>query len=163
MPRIRVETGIKDWEGADLALLNIGRLDRDLEKYEAQLQAAIEEAKQIAVRLSKPLQERKNRLVMDLKSFCEAHAGEMKGKSRKLNYGTVSFRLSTRIVIKSIRACVAALKSLGLIECVMVKETPNKERLRELDDAILAQVYAQRVTEDAFGYEVDREKLQEAA
>jgi phage host-nuclease inhibitor protein Gam len=163
MARQRVESGIKSWEEADQALLRIGRLERGIELYEAGMQEEIEKAKAAGQAAAAPLQQEKGRLVLQLQAFCEGHREEMKGKSRRLNYGTVGFRQSARIVIKAVKSCVAALKALGFEEYLIVKETPNKERLKELTDEALEKVGARRVTEDAFGYEVDRERVQEAA
>ncbi len=163
MARKRLESDIKNWSGVDDALLAIGRIDRDIEILEAHAQGEIEEVKARLVGAAKPHQERKKVLELQIQTFCEAHREEMKGKSRKLNFGKVSFHLGTKIVIRGLAACVEALKKLGLKDYVKVKESPNKERLRELDDAVLEQVGAKRVPEDVFGYEIDRERVQEAA
>ena len=100
---------------------------------------------------------------MQLQAFCESRRAEFKGKSRVLNFGTVSFRVSTKIVIRGVAACIQALKTLELAAYVRVKESLDKEKMKDLDDATLAQVGAKRQTEDAFGYEVNRERVKEAA
>ena len=161
MARKRVATGIESWEGADKVLFEIAHLEREIEGLEGDLQALIEEAKQETKNAVAPLQERKKLLELQLQRFVEARREELTGKSRKLNYGTVGFRQSTRIVIRAAAACVMALKSLGLREYLRVREAPDKERLRELDDATLAQVGARRVVEEVFGYQLDRARIQE--
>jgi phage host-nuclease inhibitor protein Gam len=163
MARTRVASGIKSWEGADEALLAIGRLDRQIEQYEAELSGLIEEAKKETVAAVKPLQERKKALELQLQAFCTEHKAEMEGKSRKLNFGRVGFRLSTRVVIKHVKTCVAALLRLGLENWLEVKYTPNKERLKELDEATLGEIGVKVESGDVFGYEVDRQKIMEAA
>ncbi len=163
MARKRVESSIKNWEGADQALLEIGRIDRQVEATEAMAQGMIEGIKEEAVRQVKPLQERKAALELQLQAFAEAHREELKGKSRRLNFGTVSFRQSTKIVIRGVKACIDALRNLGLKDYIRVKESPDKEKMKDLDDSILAQVGAKRQPEDVFGYEVNRERVQEAA
>jgi phage host-nuclease inhibitor protein Gam len=115
------------------------------------------------VALVKPLQERKAALEMQLQAFCEGHKNEFKGKSRTLNFGTVSFRQSTKIVIRGVQSCIEALKSLGLTDFIRTKEAPDKDKMKDLDDATLSQVGAKRQPEDVFGYEVDRERVREAA
>jgi len=161
MARKRVATGIESWEGADQALLEIGRLERQIEQYEADLQALLEEAKQETQAAVAPLQKQKRLLELQLQRFVEARREELTGKSRKLNYGTVGYRQTTRIVIRAAAACVMALKALGLGQYLRVREAPDKERLRELDDATLAQVGARRVVEEVFGYQLDRARIQE--
>lgn len=163
MARQRVESGIKSWQGADEALLAIGQIDRQIEVLEAHAQGEIEEVKERTIAAVKPRQERKAALELQLQAFCEAQKEELKGKSRKLNFGTVSFRQSTRIIIKGLQACMAALMRLDLVDYLIIKRTPNKERLKELDDATLSQIGAKREVKDVFGYEVDRTKVMEAA
>ena len=163
MARKRVENSIKSWQEADEALLLIGRLDREIEAHEAAAQKYIEAIKEDLISASSPGRETKAALEMQLQAFCEARREEMKGKSRKLNFGTVSFRQSTRIVIRGVAACIEALRSLGLADCIRVKESPDKEKMKDLDDAVLAQVGAKRQPEDVFGYEVNRERVKEAA
>lgn len=163
MARKRVESSIKSWEEADYTLLEIGRLERLVESVEAQAQDGIEAIKEHSVQQVKPLQERKASLELQLQAFCEAHKGELKGKSRVLNFGTVSFRQSTKIVIRGVQACIDALRKLGLKDYIRVKETPDKEKMKDLDDTVLGQVGAKRQPEDVFGYEVNRERVKEAA
>jgi hypothetical protein len=52
-----------------------------------------------------------------------------------------------------------ALKDLGLAACVRTKEEPDKEAMKNLPLETLAAVGASLRTEDAFGYEIDRDKL----
>lgn len=163
MARKRVESTIKSWEGADQVLLEIGQLEREIEQSEAELQEKVEMVKRATVNNVMPLQERKAALELQLQAFCEAHKGEFKGKSRVLNFGTVSFRQSTKIVIRGVQACIEALRTLGLKDYVRTKESPDKEKMKDLDDTVLAQVGAKRQPEDVFGYEVNRERVQEAA
>jgi phage host-nuclease inhibitor protein Gam len=165
MARAKSDSGLSSWADVDETLLTIGRLERQIAQIEGDAQTFIEEIKERAVADVKPLLERKKLLGLQLEHFCLRHREEMAGKSKKLNFGTVSFRQATRVVIKRIAECLEALKERGLLDCIRVKESPDKDRLRDLPDDVLAAVGAKRIIEDAFGYEVDRErvKLQEAA
>lgn len=163
MARKRIECGLKSWQEADEALLTIGQIERHVEEYEALAQMKIDTIRKDTVAMVKPLQEQKIALELQLQAFCEAHRGEFKGKSRVLNFGTVSFRQSTKIVIRGVAACIEALRKLGLADYVRVKEAPDKDKMKDLDDATLAQVGAKRQPEDVFGYEVNRERVKEAA
>ena len=163
MARKRLENSIKDWAGVDAALLSIGQIDREIEALEAEAQRDIEAIKTRTIGLVKPQQERKAALELQIQAFCEGHREEMGNKkSRELNFGKVSFRLSTKIVIRGVKACIDALRSLGLKDFIRVKESPDKEKMKDLDDAVLAQVGAKRQPEDVFGYEVNRERVKEA-
>lgn len=164
MARKRLENSIKDWAGVDAALLSIGQIDREIEGHEAELQKAIEDRKEYTILRVNPLQDRKAALEMQIQAFCEGHRDEMGNKkSRELNFGKVSFRLSTKILIRGVKSCLDALKSLNLLDYIRVKESPDKEKMKDLDDAVLAQVGAKRRSEDVFGYEVNRERVKEAA
>lgn len=163
MARKRVESGLKSWEEADGALRQIGEIERRIEGFEAAGQKAIEQIKENVITEVKPLQEQRSALELQLQAFCEAHREEFKGKSRVLNFGTVSFRKSTKIIIKGVKACIDALRKLGLKDYIRVKESPDKEKMKDLDDAVLIQVGARRQPEDVFGYEVNRERVKEAA
>lgn len=159
MARKRVESILMNWAGADAALLEIGRLDREIEALEGASQLEIDEVRERLVDAATPLQERRDFLEMQLQTFCEAHKDELKGKSRVLNFGTVSFRQITKIIIRSIKVCVDGLHLVGLYNFVHIKQTPDKEKMKELDDAILAKLGCRREVRDVFGYEINREKV----
>lgn len=164
MARTRLENSIKDWAGVDAALLCIGQFDREIEKHEADLQKVVEEVKLASIGYVEPLQQRKKALELQIQAFCEGHRDEMGNKkSRELNFGKVSFRISTKIVIRGVKACIDALKSLNLQDFIRVKESPDKDKMKDLDDAVLSQVGAKRQPEDVFGYEVNRDRVKEAA
>jgi hypothetical protein len=95
----------------------------------------------------------------------EAHRDEFdKGeKSRRLNFGVVGFRQSTKILIKRVQETLQKLKERGMLDCIIVKESPSKERLREYPDEILAEVGCKRVVEDTFFADIDRERVRAAA
>jgi hypothetical protein len=44
-----------------------------------------------------------------------------------------------------------------------VQEIPDKEKLKDLDDATLLQLGVRRQVKDVFGYDVNWEKIKEAA
>lgn len=164
MARKRIAgTRLDSWEGVDQALKSIGRLDIKLFDVEHDMNLKIIEAKEKAKRASEPLLEKKAALELAIKEFTEAHRDEFKKqRMRRLTFGSVSFRLSTKIIVRSAQKCVDALKSLGLGSYIRTKESPDKEAMKALDDETLKKVGARRKTEDAFGYEVDFEKIKEA-
>ena len=163
MTRQKVARHIGSWQEADETLLEIGRLERQMEGMEANLQTFIEDAKNDTVVEVKPLLEKRNLLALELELFCEAHREEFGDKkSRELNFGKVSFRQSTRIIIKGLKACVESLKDKGWLEFLRVTEAPNKDKMKELSDQQLAELGAKRKRDDVFAYEIDRERVREA-
>ena len=95
-------------------------------------------------------------------AFCEGCKDEfLKVRTKALNYGSVAYRVTEKIVIRSKEACVAALKALSLSQYIRTIEEPNKDMLRELDDKMLAKVAAARKIDDALRIEPNIEKIQE--
>lgn len=165
MARKRISgTTLQTWEDVDNALREIGTIDRDLGRLEAAQNAAIDRVKADTKAKAKPMQDRKAALELAMKEFCEAHRVEFaKAKTKTLTFGSVGFRLSTRVLIKRVGDTLQALKDLGLTHCIRTREEPDKEALRALDTETLASVGAAIKTEDAFGYEINVERLQDAA
>jgi len=154
---------LKSWEEADEALRSIGTYERLIARHEADLGDEIACATSRTLDKTKPLTAKRSALALQLAAFCEDHKDEMKGKSRVLNFGTVSFRQSTKIVIRSLEGCLQSLKNLGLFAYFRVQEIPDKEKLKDLDDATLLQLGVRRQVKDVFGYDVNWEKIKEAA
>lgn len=165
MARKRIEgTQFSTWDDVDQALREIGEIDRDLALIEGDTNHAIDELKAKAKADSKPLLDRKAALELAMKEFCEANRGEFaKVKTRALTFGSVGFRLSTKVLIKRVGDTLQALKDLNLTDCIRIKEEIDKEALKNLDGNTLAEVGAAFRTENAFGYEIDRAKLPEVA
>jgi phage host-nuclease inhibitor protein Gam len=164
MARKRIEgTLFESWEDVDHALRRIGEIDRDLALIEGDTNHAIDELKAKAKADSKPLQDRKAGLELAIKEFCEANRGEFaKVKTLKLTFGSVGFRLSTKVLIKRVGDTLQALKDLQLTGCIRIKEEIDKEALKNLDGETLAAIGAALKTENVFGYEIDRTQLKEA-
>jgi len=157
-------TTLESWDEVDRCLAEIGRIDRELALLEAAQQESIDKVKADTKAAAEPLQNKKLGLEMAIKEYAESNRAEfIKVKTRELTFGTVGFRLSTSVVIKRVADTVQALKDLGLRECLLVKETPNKEAMRCLPLETLHAVGASLKQEDAFGYEIKREQLAEVA
>lgn len=164
--RKRVAKALQSWEEADEVLQEIGRLDRELGKLADHQNKIIDRVKAETKDSAELFLKDKKALELALEQFCTSRKEEFKTvRSKKLTFGTVSFRLSTRLVIKSLEKTLAALKELGWTDCIRTKEEPDKEELKALgakSAGLLAQVGCKLKTEDAFGYEVDQQKIQAA-
>ena len=157
-------TTLESWDEVDRCLAEIGRIDRELGLLEAAQQESIDQVKASTKAAAEPLQNKKLGLEMAIKEYAEANRAEfIKTKTRDLTFGTVGFRLSTSVVIKRIADTVQALKDLNLRDCLIVKESPNKDAMRALPLETLHAVGASLKQEDAFGYEIKREALAEVA
>lgn len=148
-------THFATWDDVDHALKRIGELDRHLGWIEATSNEQIDAIKAASKETATPIAAEKLGLEAAMKEFCEANRSEFaKVKSRDLIFGSVGFRLSTKIVIKRVADTLQALKDFDLKKCIRIKEEVDKEAMKTLDSETLASVGAALKTENAFGYEV---------
>ena len=163
MVRKRMEgTQFSHWQQVDDALREIGQIDRELGLIESGQNAEIDRLKNSAKEQAKPLLARKAVLELAMKEFCEARRAEFtRAKSKKLTFGNVGFRLSSKVVIRRVADTLQALKDLGLSHCIRQKEELDKDAMKNLSTETLAEVGASLKTDNAFGYEVDQERLKE--
>lgn len=165
MTRKRIEgTVLEGWNDVDSCLMEIGKIDRELGLLEASANEQIDRVKNNTKASAQPLHDKKAGLELAIKEYCEANRVEFaKVKTKALTFGSVGFRLTTKIMIKRVAETLQALKDLSLIQCIRTKEEPDKEAMNALPDETLAVVGAARKTENVFGYEINQEKLREAA
>lgn len=164
MARVRIETEplLKSWDDVDLHLKEIAECEIAIERIEADMNEKIQDIKLGSEMSAKPLKDRIDALGKEIKAFVELNRGEIKGKTKVMNFGKTGFRKSTKIIIKSVQAILKALRARKMEDCIIVKESVNKDRLVEYPDEIIAAVGAGKKVEDVFWYETDREKLKGA-
>ncbi|AUN95898.1 host-nuclease inhibitor Gam family protein [Pseudazoarcus pumilus] len=166
MPRKRIssEPALQTWDEVDTCLRNIGEIDRELALLEADQQERIDAIRASTKAAAEPLQNKKLGLEMAIKEFAEANRAEfVRAKTRGLTFGSVGFRISTKVVIKRIADTLQALKDLQLTQCIRVKEECDKEAMKNLPLETLHAVGATLKSEDAFGYEIKRDAIAEVA
>jgi phage host-nuclease inhibitor protein Gam len=150
------DTALKSWAEVDDTLREIGRIDLEIESMEAEYNRKITDLKEELANQAQPLQERL------VKEFAETHKDGLDGKkSRELNFGRIGFRQSTKVILRNVKAIIAALKARGMTDCIVIKEEVSKDTLKKYDPATVEAVGAKIKTEDVFWYEVNRDKLVE--
>lgn len=158
------EPTLQSWDDVDQCLAEIAAIDRDLSIIEADQAERIDAIKASAKASAEPLQTKKTALELLMKAYCEANRAEFADrKNRELTFGVVGFRMSSSVVIKNVGNTVQALKDLGRADCLLVKESPNKEAMRSLPLDTLHAAGASLRTVDAFGYDIKRDALAEVA
>jgi phage host-nuclease inhibitor protein Gam len=156
------DTALKSWTEVDDTLREIGRIDLEIESMEAEYNRKITDLKEELANQAQPLQERKAFLERLVKEFAETHKDGLDGKkSRELNFGRIGFRQSTKVILRNVKAIIAALKARGMTDCIVIKEEVSKDTLKKYDPATVEAVGAKIKTEDVFWYEVNRDKLVE--
>lgn len=157
-------TALESWTDVDTCLREIGTIDRELALLEAAQGEQIDAVKAATKAAAEPLQNKKAGLELAIQQYAEANRGEfVKAKTKELTFGNVGFRLSTRVVIKNLGNTLQALKDMALTGCIRIKEECDREAMRNLPLETLHAVGASLKQEDAFGYEIKRELIQEVA
>lgn len=152
---------LASWDEVDKALREIAECEIGIETLEADMNRKINDAKVEAEKLGKPLQTAIEVLEKQIQAFVEDNSSDLTGKSKYLNFGSVGFRKVTRISYstKKTDEILESLKKHGMINCILVKESINKEALKLYSDKEITKVGAKRVVEERFYCEADREKL----
>lgn len=157
-------TTLESWTDVNACLKAIGEVNRELGLLEAAQQESIDQIKAATKLAAEPLQNKKAGLELAIQQYAEANRAEfIKAKTRELTFGSVGFRLSTRVAIKNVGNTLQALKDFGLAACIRIKEECDKEAMKNLPLETLHAVGAALKQEDAFGYEIKRELIQEVA
>lgn len=158
--RIKDET-LASWEEVDGCLKKIGEIDNKLQKIEADMNDEITLAKTKADDKSKLLLEQKKQLELLIKDYAETNRMDLDGKTKAMTFGKLGFRKSTTIIVKKIKNVLVALRAKGMDDCINVKESVNKDALRQYSDDVIAAVGCVKKVDDVFWYEPDYEKLEQ--
>ena len=140
---------LASWEEVNASLKRLGELEiskRELENKKTEL------ISQITAKFdadAAPLLLEMEQLNGSILGFAEAHKDEfVKDRTKELSHGTISMRVSTAVKVISKAICLKALKGLGMLDFILVKEEPNKEMLKTLDDIQLAKVACEKKVVD---------------
>jgi phage host-nuclease inhibitor protein Gam len=145
---------VKTMQEVDDALFQIAQYRIKLKKIDAEAEAQINIIKENAAREAEPIKAEIEKLENGIFAFAEFNKDDLfsKKKSVELNFGLLGYRKSTKISIK--KTTLEKLKAAGLLDAIIVRESPNKEVLATYPDETLKAVDAKRITEDNFWYEV---------
>lgn len=157
------ETVFKSWDEVDAALHIVADAENELAKIEAEMNQTICEAKEQADDAAAAHREEIKKQEALIREFVTEHKAELSGKSRQMTFGTVGFRLSTKLKLpKVLDGVIAALKRNCMQDCITVKETVNKDILKTYNEAEILSVGGTLVKEDTFWYETARVEMQPA-
>jgi phage host-nuclease inhibitor protein Gam len=162
MARVKMEEKekIQNWEEADLVLKEIAELNLQKDILENKMNEHISDVKLEFTDKAEPIHKRIKVLSNELKTFTNLNRNDLRGKTKKMNFGSLGYRKSTKLSIphKIKNTVIALLKRKNMNDCINVKETINKEVLKTYDNIITELGVIKKVT-DTFWYEVDKEKL----
>ncbi|MEL5720322.1 MAG: host-nuclease inhibitor Gam family protein, partial [Treponemataceae bacterium] len=151
MARYKPSTGkLENLNDVDLALKEIGVMERELEVIDAKANEKILAIKNDAKKKGEVMRKNIAELSAKIGSYAEYNKDELfkDRKSVNLTFGVFGFRKSTSISVK--KTTVELLKKLNLFDFLNIKETPDKDKMSAMDDETLAQVDAVRKVKDDF-------------
>lgn len=155
---------ISDWDQVDVTLRRMGEIDIAVEKIQGDMTLKINEIKAAAETKAEGMKKERRDLEEAITNFCEKYKDEFaKKRSRELTFGVIAYKVTTKIVIRAKKACVAAMEALGLTQYLRIEKEPDKELMLNLDDQTLAKIGASRKIEDKLRIEPAIEKIKEAA
>ena len=161
MARKRVtEPQLRSWEEVDGCLKIMADAENEILKIEAEMNRQIAEIKKASEEEARGHKELIKQNEGKIKEFTGAHKEELKGKSKVLTFGTVGFRLSTRLLLpSSVAEVILKLRERGMLDCINIKESVDKEAIKKYgeEDIVAVGGYLQKT--DTFWYETDKDAL----
>ncbi len=151
---------LPDWAAVDGALRDIRECEHALTELGVDRDRRIDAVKDEYSKMALPLQNRIKKLEGDVKAYVDTHRAEMTGKSRTLNFGTVGYRISSKLILPAAKAAdaIAALKALGRKEFIKTTETLDRAALLRQPVELLNQIGAYIQQRDEFYYDVSGEE-----
>ena len=137
---------LSDWRSVDVSLLRLGSIQIEVDRLQAELAESAAELKTKFDSKIGPLLSEQKITEKQLEAFVKEHRKDLKGKSRFLNFGVVGYRTAPPKIkfLWTVENILQALRIKRLVDCIRVKEEPNKEALELLDDETLEAVGCRR-------------------
>lgn len=155
---------ISSWDDVNLWLKRLGEIHIATEDLEGRMTLEINTIKDAYAPHYADMAAEKKIIEAAIKEFVEANKAEfLKIRTKTFDFGTVALRVTKKIAIRNVKAVIAAIKGLGWMQCIRIKEEPDKEALDGLSDQELARIGVKRVVEDKLRIEPNIERLREAA
>jgi phage host-nuclease inhibitor protein Gam len=161
-------TQITNWEEVDSTLKRLAEIEIKTAKINGEMTVQINDIKEDAAKKAEPLNIEKKALEAQITLFCEANKHEFADKrSKEFNFGVVGFRVVRSVPLprdkKKLETLIKSIKAYGLHECIAYEEKPDKDKLCDLDDAMLAKLALKRKIEDSFRIQPRIEEVADTA
>lgn len=155
------ESIYNDWDEVNLAMKELGELTIKKQKIEGEQTLKINEIKAEYQVKAGDLVNQIKEIEKNIERFSEQNKSDfLKSRSKKLSFGTISYRMTKRVVCKYVETAINALKSLNMDFCLRIKEELNKDALIEVEDkSLLQKAGISVVPEDKIRIEPDFVKL----
>ncbi len=154
------ESIYKNWDEVNTALRELGEKKISLEQVEGEQTIKINQVKECYKLQGDDLKKEIKEIEDNITLFSESNKDVfLKDRTKKLTFGNISYRLTERLLVKNVKACIAAIKTLNLSEYLRVKEEVDKEAIKGLDDATLIKLGIERKKADKINIEPNYEDL----
>lgn len=151
------EPTLRNWEQVDEALKAIAEAGNELEMLHSAMNLQVDALKKEFDEAARPYHEKMKQNELLVKEFTAASRAEMEGKSKKLTFGTVGFRISTKLGLpKDVAKVIANLRKYGMEKCITTKESVNKDVLKTYEEKDILKVGGKLQKEDTFYYELNK-------
>lgn len=154
---------LKSWKDVDETLRQIAECERVKADLENNMNAEIAEITKTYAEMAAPVQEKIDHYSADICQYVTENRGDLKGKTKKLNFGSTGFRISTKLKYnKGVKSAdvIAALERLGLKDCIKSTKTVIADNLKKKPRKVLVNVGAYLKETDGFWYETKSEVIQ---
>ena len=158
--RIKPQVGkLESLDDVNLALRDIGLMEKELDAIDAKAAKDIAEIKTKAAKDGEELRKEIATTAAKIQAYAEYNKAELfkDKKSVDLSFGKIGFRQSTKISIK--KTTLELLKKLGFKSCVRIKEECDKDAMGNLSDEDLKSVDAARKVSNDFFCEANMEEV----
>lgn len=154
------ESKYTTWDEVNEDFKRLAALMVEKQKLEGRQTIAINKIKAMINAKSKVVTDEIKEIEDNIKRYADAHKAEFVDKrSKKLNFGTISFRFTKRIVCSCVESSIKALKALNLDSFLRIKEELDKDKLLELDEMLLTKAGLSIKREDSIKIEPDFVKI----
>lgn len=159
------EPALKSWEEVDSTLKQIREAEIALTDISTTAEKLILDIKQQAEEDAQQYKDKIKQYELQVKEFTTVHRDEMlPAKSKEMTFGQVGFRMSTKVILpKKLERVIAKLKKLGMGDCIITKETVDKDILKTYAETTILEVGGTLKKTDAFWYETKQEKVADPA
>lgn len=161
--RVRMEAAsLKTWEEVDQSLKEIADAQNEISIIESAMNMQIDAIKSVNDDKIKSYRDEIKKQELLIKEYTTDYKDDLKGRSRDLTFGKVGFRKSTRLMLpKAVDKVIKSLRKNDMSDCIVVKETVNKDVLKTYDEKDILKVGGSLKVEDTFWYETKQVSIQE--
>lgn len=157
----KIESTLKSWDEVDISIKELAELNIRKTRLEGEQTLQINEIKKDTAEKAKGIDLRIKELEKDIERFTETHKEEFaKKRNKKLNHGTISYKIVKRVCCSCVAEAIKALKALNLDFCIRTKHELDKDRIiAEVDESTLLKAGITIKKEDKLRIEPNYEKI----